>query len=230
MNLEVLTKKKKIKNKGKTDCLTIRMYMYILIWVLSLYGCSLDEYPNLDSKNTVLFRTFNKELKLDQNLFPNAVSLETYGAIGDGLNDDGSAIQKAIDSEKPVRFGSNKIYRITSTLILKSGSILYSDGIASDRSTILMDTRFFNNTSPGYFTNSAPYVKKNAVGISGHGVKNIHLSGLEIRPGFDTGARFMIGLSVRASQNIRIEKNLFTGFSWASGIISLDTVKDVVIH
>ncbi|WP_425236736.1 Ig-like domain-containing protein [Ulvibacterium sp.] len=49
---------------------------------------------------------------------PEAASLQSYGAVGDGITDDTAAIQNAFDNETDITSDPNKTYLISSSLVL----------------------------------------------------------------------------------------------------------------
>ncbi|WP_299534721.1 Ig-like domain-containing protein [Ulvibacterium sp.] len=49
---------------------------------------------------------------------PEAASLQSYGAVGDGITDDTAAIQSAFDNETDITSDPNKTYLISSSLVL----------------------------------------------------------------------------------------------------------------
>jgi hypothetical protein len=56
------------------------------------------------------------------------VTPEMFGAVGDGVNDDTTAIQLAVNSEKQIKFDGNKNYKITQRIVLKSNTVYEFDG------------------------------------------------------------------------------------------------------
>lgn len=57
----------------------------------------------------------------------NYVTPQEYGAVGDNVNDDTTAIQTAINSGKPVYIPGGT-YKITSTLIVESNTVIFGEG------------------------------------------------------------------------------------------------------
>ena len=60
------------------------------------------------------YRKITEKLNNEFNYYKNYVTPEMYGAIGDGVNDDTVAFQKAINSEKPIIIANT--YRITNKI------------------------------------------------------------------------------------------------------------------
>lgn len=114
-----------------------------------------------------------------------SISPEMYGAIGDGLNDDTSAIQSAVDSGGKIVFSSGKTYKITDTIKLVGNTLIDLNG-----ATIVGGTHhvFYNFVSSDTFT-----------GYNGNG-------NITIRNGYISGGC----ISFAHGENIRLENVVFT--------------------
>lgn len=66
------------------------------------------------------------------------VSVDSYGAIGDGIHDDTVAIQKAFDSGYPVHFSPNKTYRLISNGLYIRNNL----EIIGNHATLLIDDSY----------------------------------------------------------------------------------------
>jgi hypothetical protein len=100
---------------------------------------TLHNIPNIVSAST----------SLPDTVVPaNAVSVKKYGAVGDGVHDDASAIQTALNSESVVYFPPGT-YIINNTVDMRSGVKLYGTGGATIKSgnrmqgTLLAMGRYF---------------------------------------------------------------------------------------
>lgn len=56
------------------------------------------------------------------------VSVELYGAVGDGTTDDTAAIQAALDDKKNITLTAGKTYRITNTITMNPGNTFSGPG------------------------------------------------------------------------------------------------------
>lgn len=70
-----------------------------------------------------------------ENKLRDVVSVKDFGAVGDGITDDKTAIQSAINSGFPIYFPKGT-YKVASTLAVPTGMKLYADGDATILSTI----------------------------------------------------------------------------------------------
>lgn len=82
-----------------------------------------------------------------------AVSLESYGAVGDGVTDDTAAIQNALDNEAHIVSAPNKTYLITKTLNINKNmaQVIDFNGSTVTRNAYLhwminVDKRSFGNS------------------------------------------------------------------------------------
>lgn len=71
-----------------------------------------------------------------QDKLRDSVSVKDFGAVGNGVDDDTSAIQTAIDTGQPVYIPAG-IYKITASLQLSGLNTIYGDG--SQKTTLLVD-------------------------------------------------------------------------------------------
>jgi hypothetical protein len=101
------------------------------------------------------------------------VSVQDFGAVGDGVTDDTAAIQAAINSAS--NYGRIHIpsgtYKVTSTLVIDVGIILYGDG-AQEYADVSPGKTVISYTGTG--------VAINVLGTGGEGKENIHLSDFSI--------------------------------------------------
>ncbi|MDR3543197.1 MAG: hypothetical protein P4L69_19870, partial [Desulfosporosinus sp.] len=82
---------------------------------------------------------------------------EAYGAIGDGLTDDTSAIQACITANSNIVFGVNKTYRITATLNVTSNKTIDLNGSTitnNDGASLSTDVSHWLNTTTGAYLNA----------------------------------------------------------------------------
>lgn len=74
---------------------------------------------------------------------------EEYGAVGDGVTDDSTAIQNAVNNKGLVLFSSGKNYKVTSTIRLEKDTVLNLNGATI---TSVNKHLFFNFLSSDTFT------------------------------------------------------------------------------
>lgn len=116
-------------------------------------------------------------IKINNLNDPNKTSPEEYGAKGDGINDDSSAIQKAFDSGKPVYFGA-KTYLINSPINLPSKSVAQGLGYNTILYTTANSTIF--NIQGAQCNIGNIRFKGNSTGTSQNGISCIGNAGLTL--------------------------------------------------
>lgn len=120
-----------------------------------------------------------------ENLKYNLVCPEKYGAVGDGISDDSSVIQLALNNGGLVLFSSNKIYKVTQTLRVSKDTIIDLNGatIYSTNKHLLYNF-LSTDTFTGYDGNGNITIKNGTI-IGGaisfaHG-KNIRLKNVKFQ-------------------------------------------------
>jgi hypothetical protein len=134
------------------------------------------------------------------------VNVRKYGAVGDGRQDDTSAIQSAINSGKIIYFPTG-IYKVNG-LKLRSDSTYYGDG---DRSIIKL---FQNQYSPTEVANYASNSAFNLVNVNNTVVRNLKF----ICPSSNTKASPLteyanIAIDIQSSTDCRISSIAIEQFS-----------------
>jgi hypothetical protein len=165
-----------------------------------------------------------------------------YTASGNGLADDTGSLQHALDGGNKIWLSSNKIYRISKKLNLRTGNAIKSDGTA----TILMSKEGFKNPliiSPENTTSIPPQpIKKEVQSIYGERATGLEIIGtnIEVEDIFVVkeyeDAQYVIAIlitsadaALAATNKVTINRVRIRGFSLAPGIISINSAKEVTI-
>lgn len=151
------------------------------------------------------------------------VDAADFAAAGDGIADDTAALQRALNEARKVWLGTRRVYRLTRRLTLLSNAELVSDGTA----TLLIAA------GPGGFNNLVARRSDNAIyGERGAALRaegnDIAISDLFIVKEFEDD-RYVIGVDVRASSRVRIQRVRMRGFSLAPGIITIRSSDQVEV-
>ncbi len=103
-----------------------------------LTGSTGPSISNLSSANVTYTAPFTGSVqRTGQSKYADTVSVKDFGAVGNGVADDRTAIQAAIDTQKRVYFPEGT-YRVGSAIgCYYQGQILYGDG--RNKSVILVD-------------------------------------------------------------------------------------------
>ena len=101
----------------------IKYYLMHFIFLLILISYTL---PCIARNNTLAFK----------NIYP--VSVDSYGAIGDGIHDDSVAIQEAFDNNTYVSFTAGKTYKLISNGLCIRNDLV----IEGNNSSILIDDSY----------------------------------------------------------------------------------------
>ena len=151
---------------------------------------------------------------------------ELYGAVGDGLTDDTTAIQNCIDNNKII-YLSSKTYRITGALIVPEGVSIIGVG------TIYIDyvspfdvlTLNGNNTIKGItFSDSGSTFTKNNYVIIAADKKNINISDCVF-----TGIHLGYCMRFEHSEHIEVLNNRISTYSYM-GICFASTCKHIKVN
>lgn len=128
-----------------------------------------------DNTGTILVTSDGKRIK---RIFDNTILPEWFGAIGDGTNNDGTAIQNAINASSrgnSIVFNTTKTY-ISSALNLKSGVSLIGNSISGMDHTQVRPKLKYSGTTGDFLTlvsgASSPYTP-----TEGLGIKNMSIDG-----------------------------------------------------
>jgi len=147
----------------------------------------------------------------ENNQTINAVSVKTFGAIGDGITDDTLAIQNAINSESKLYFPEGR-YRTTNSIYPKSNSVLISDNAT------IYYTRSYNVSvlEPAFF-----FDKVNNIKMIGHWI----FEGDSLNSKFDKTTSspdqtYTLGLKIKTDcSDIYIES--LEGFNFTAGVMEI---------
>ena len=158
-----------------------------------------------------------------QSLPAGFVHAADFAAAGDGIADDTAALQRALNEARKVWLGTRRVYRLTRRLTVPSNAELASDGTA----TLLMAT------APGAFDNAIAHRSDTAIyGERGTALRaegrDIAIRDLFIIKEFEDN-RYVIGVDVRASSRVKIQRLRMRGFSLAPGIITIRSSDQVEV-
>lgn len=115
-------------------------------------------------------------------LLINSTMPESFGAVGDGVTDDSSALQSAIDQKGLVVFGSGKTYKVTQTLRIGRDTILDFNGATINSTNKHLLYNFLSSDTFTKYDGNGSITLKNGTIIGGaisfgHG-KNIRLENM----------------------------------------------------
>jgi len=154
---------------------------------------------------------------------PGFRNAKAFGAVGDGIADDTAALQRALNEAGKVWLGAQRVYRFTRRLTLPSNAALASDGTA----TLLMAAgpEGFNNATARR-TDPALYGERGAgLRVSG---SDIAIRDLFIVKEYEDD-RYVIGIDVRDSRRVAIQRVRLRGFSLGAGLLTIRSSDDVEV-
>lgn len=151
------------------------------------------------------------------------IDAAAFGALGNGIADDTAALQRALNEARKVWLGHRLVYRLTRRLTLPSNTELASDGTA----TLLVAA------GPVGLDNALARRSDNAIyGERGAALRtegnDIAIRDLFIVKEFEDD-RYVIGIDVRASSRVRIQRVRLRGFSLAPGIVTIRSSDEVEV-
>jgi hypothetical protein len=132
-----------------------------------------------------------------------------FGATGDGVTDDTSAFETAIDNAKTLGaklFIPNGIYRLTRTLVLENGVSLIGESMGSEPLQTPHNGSLLRYEGTGY-----------ALKITGHTVRMADLVLRDISNGQSNGGILVLG-DGELVENTNIENVLISGFVSGTGL------------
>lgn len=178
---------------------------------------NLNTTPTTDATpaNILTWDATTKEVKrIATDIIVNFVTPEQYGAIGDGVTDDLTAIQNAVNSGKAVYFG-NKRYFISGTIELPEGAFIKGAGtglgttlkstsdnpfISVEGDNITIESMSFLGYGSNYNADYTPFANPNQHGISIVGVLGVTtINRIQIS---NCGFYGVAGAGVYISQNV----------------------------
>jgi hypothetical protein len=144
------------------------------------------------------------------------VSVKDFGAVGDGIADDTAAIQAALTSHLAVDFGgASLVYKISSALVVQSGSFLFGNGATIRQVTnvtsilnivgktnVYIDGLTFDDTGAGYVTNDG---NPHAAVFGGAGTQFVTVTRCKFTKVTYAAIRFV------GSSNITVKDNTIIG-------------------
>lgn len=148
---------------------------------------------------------------------------DAYGAKGDGVADDTTSLQAALDRARRVWLSPGRVYRITRRLQMGDGTAMSSDGSAT----------LWMAAGAGAFDNRvADRSDRSLYGERGTGLRlsgnDIALSDLFIVKAYQDDA-YVIGIDVHESSRVVIRRVRLRGFSLAPGIVTIRSSSDVEV-
>lgn len=158
-----------------------------------------DDYVAVDS-----IANGTKKVKITD--FKNYVTPEMFGAVGDGVEDDTSAIQDAFDSSKLILL--NSTYKISASLNVKSDSIIIGIGNVKINGG---NHAIFNIANKSNIIISGVHLSSTSVeGALNANIRLVESSNISIdNCSFEKGC---YGINVYNCNNLSIEKCLFSDF------------------
>ena len=150
--------------------------------VLDSYGRKVFYRPKVTTISNAI-STIENKIKLnffgsvDRTLIErsmDSVSVEDFGAVGDGITDDTEALQNAINAQVALKFKANAKYKTTAPLILKhgtSGGVTYNNLIDFNYAQIIP---FFDDYA--IKIQSVGSVRNPTSNIAYFDLKNLHIN------------------------------------------------------
>lgn len=151
------------------------------------------------------------------------VDAAAFGALGDGISDDTAALQRAFNEARKVWLGTRLVYRVTRRLLLPSNAGLASDGTAT--MLVAAGRAGFDNAIASRSDDAIYGERGAALRAEGDGIA---IRDLFIVKEFEDD-RYVIGIDVRASTRVRIQRVRLRGFSLAPGIITIRSSDQVEV-
>jgi len=144
-------------------------------------------------------------------------SVKFYGAVGDGVTDDTAAIQTAINTSRRVYFPAGT-YRSTTTLSLKTGSVLEGEGVGLPADPVVK----LDFTSLNY---ARALQSASGAGQGGYGVtlRNLWVAGKAAAVTDIEGFPSVGYYSQSQAGGLHIADCVFTGFTVNVALVDTDT-------
>ncbi|MFX0099115.1 MAG: hypothetical protein ACFFCS_05995 [Candidatus Hodarchaeota archaeon] len=203
---------------------------------LVMYSNQLQAFPNYEGLVQSRINALRGSIKIPTSLIEGlnqtiggTVTPESYGAIGNGINNDTSAIQQALDAGSVVSLAGGSIYRIMEPLVVPTNSGLVSD--PANPATILMDTDtgdFNGSTMVNVSSLCNCYPHSGGVGVIVENQTNVTLRNFKLFMDYKDHVN-NIGIAARNSSNVTIFNIELTGFSISCGVISVDACNNSAI-
>lgn len=146
-----------------------------------------------------------------------AAEASEFGAVGDGVTDDTAALQRALNSGRPVRLGERKTYALSRRLTVPSHGGLIGDGTA----TLIARAAGFASTDitvRGRYKADSSVIDASGMVVPPYTPNDgVVLRGFKLRYEWTEG-RYLDGIVARNVQGLLIERVEISGFPIGSGI------------
>lgn len=153
-------------------------------------------------------------------------SPESYGAVGDGVHDDTTSFQNALDNSNVIKCEPYSVYRITSTLRIRKDTVLDLNGAKIICSTYHCFFNFREGDSYGAYNGNGNITIKNGYIVGGN-ISFIHCENITLYNLHMSNSLNDHYIEICATKNYRIIDCSFIGMTYLTPnvleYISIDT-------